>query len=726
MTLLAPLFLLGLVAMAIPLLVHRLQEQHAPVKDFPSSRFLEETRKNTSRRRKLRYRWLLAARIALLCLLSALFAEPILQLARKFLGDNSAHHVVMIDDSFSMRHGDRWQDALNVASELLDQFSGSADVSFLLASGRSLQPGVGADSAAEGAAVAQDGNDPETDSSASVSSLQGQLQHLETLEPTLSAIDYSQIMDAVDRTAERFDASEKTVFLHLISDLQRSAARVSVNRLYRETLEGVELHRIGSDSDFNVSLGASASWLNPSTARIDTEIRLSRASYEGEAATAENSESTEQSASDKTTTSTVQIQVAHGSDILAEESVELTAGETYRKAITVTGVDEIARRAVDSAATTRARVGEESGLGLSVRIAGTLADGDLLEDDNQVLLNLPDNSPLRVAVYAANPLRQQRDLAYIDAAYRQMHNVDVQVIDSRASRIPEQTDLLIALHAAGEREVTPVVAEFRKNGGAVLQVLGGSSFSNSRSQSGSVDDRVTRVDLSHPLGLGAGRGRSEWLDVSFSRVVWLENDLAEIVGLLDGSRQGRSQTTTGSDTINDSEAGGSENTLSTAFDTTWLDGRFRVLLATQSGVPVLLQAFSKAGAAANSEQALSATDQSPGGDSAAATSQPLTAGWLVLAVPLDGISSNLPVSPVFVPFLHQLTNYLLQQGRYPAALSAGDSLTLAANTQLLSPEGESVFDFAANSRRRIHLFDEPGTYTPVSYTHLTLPTICSV
>ena len=96
MTLLAPLFLLGLLAAAIPLLVHRMQEQHAPVKDFPSSRFLEETRKNTSRRRKLRYRWLLVARIALLCLLSALFAEPILQLAKKFLGDNTAHHLSLI------------------------------------------------------------------------------------------------------------------------------------------------------------------------------------------------------------------------------------------------------------------------------------------------------------------------------------------------------------------------------------------------------------------------------------------------------------------------------------------------------------------------------------------------------------------------------------------------------------------------------------------------------
>ena len=686
MTLLAPLFLLGLLAAAIPLLVHRMQEQHAPVKDFPSSRFLEETRKNTSRRRKLRYRWLLAARIALLCLLSALFAEPILQLAKKFLGDNTAHHVIVIDDSFSMRHGDRWQDALGIAGELVDEYSGSADVSFLLASDRALQPG----DAGGAGSLEQTDEQNETDSPGSGPSpereLKDQLQHIETLEPTLSSFDYSQIMDAVDRVAERFVASEKDVHLHLISDLQRSAARVPVNRLYRETLEAFEMHRVGSDDDANVSLGARASWLNPSTARIDTEVRLSRALSDAQA-----------SVDSDQTTSTVQIQIAHGSDILAEESIELIAGETYRKSISVSGVDEIARRTGSGSASTR--VGEETGLSLTVSVVGALADDDLLADDNQVLLNLPDNSPLQVAVYAADPLRQQRDLAYIDAAYRQMHNVEVQVIDSRSSRIPEQTDLLIALHRSGETEVTPAVEEFRRNGGALLQVLGGSIFSSNAS-SGSGDERITRVDQSHPLGLAAGRG--DWLDVSFSQAVWRGNDLMEAVGILDGNATASNSGNLQSDDNGDA-AGENQIRATAVFNTDWLDGRFRVLLATQSGVPVLIEAFSKAAgsAASNSQQS----------GSADGNSQALTAGWLVLTVPLDGVSSNLPVNPVFVPFLHQVTDYLLQQGRYPAALSAGDSLMLAANTQLLSPQGESVFDFAANSRRRSHLFDQPGTYT---------------
>jgi len=699
MSLLAPLFLLGLLAAAIPLLVHRLQEQHAPVKDFPSSRFLEETRKNTSRRRKLRYRWLLAARIALLALLSALFAEPILNLAKKFLGDNGEQHIVMLDDSFSMRHGDRWQDALEIASDLVDEHSGSADISFLLASGRALQPGAIADATDT---LADGENDTGAQVVSSESSLESELEFLQTLEPTITAIDYSQIMDAVDRVAERFLASEKPVFVHLISDLQRSAARVSVNRLYRETIEGFELHRVGADSDSNVSLGASASWINPSTARVDTEIRWSRAIAKVVAAGSDGSNNTQQvgeSAADAAPTSTVQVQVVHGNDILAEESIELVAGETRRKAITVSGVDDIARRAAGS------RAGDDGGLPLSVNIVGSLVDSDLLLDDNQVQLKLPDNSPLRVAVYAADPLRQQRDLAYIDAAYRQMHNVEVQVIDSRAGQIPEQTDLLIALHAAGERDVTAAVEEFRRNGGAVLQVLGGSFFSaNDTSQFGqsaSIDDQVTRVDLSHPLGLGAGGGRADWLDVSVSRVVWRESDLADAMQLLDGSKAGSSQSaSTGGDENNT----GAENQSSQVFDTSWLDGRFRVLLATQSGVPLLMQAFSKAGSA-NSESSASIDNNGTG------NSQPLTSGWLVLAVPLDGITSNLPVSPVFVPFLHQLTEYLLQQGRYPAVLSAGNSLMLAANTQLLSPQGESVFDFASNSRRRSYLFDEPGTYT---------------
>jgi len=212
------------------------------------------------------------------------------------------------------------------------------------------------------------------------------------------------------------------------------------------------------------------------------------------------------------------------------------------------------------------------------------------------------------------------------------------------------------------------------------------------------------------LGLGLGAGRGDWLDVSFSRSVWQERDLQDAVAILDGGSSDSSQTVTVSTTSGeDAESldAETENRLAPLFNTDWLDGRFRVLLATQSGVPVLIQAYSKATGAGATNLPLSGSSA----DVATNNSQPLTSGWLVLAAPLDGVSSNLPVSPVFVPFLHQVTDYLLQQGRYPASVSAGDSLMLAANTQLLSPAGESVFDFAANSRRRSHLFDQPGTYT---------------
>jgi len=84
---------------------------------------------------------------------------------------------------------------------------------------------------------------------------------------------------------------------------------------------------------------------------------------------------------------------------------------------------------------------------------------------------------------------------------------------------------------------------------------------------------------------------------------------------------------------------------------------------------------------------------------------------LVLTTPLDGLSTNLPVNPVFVPFMQSVTDYMLNNRRYPSRLSSGSVLVLDGNTQLLTPDEEPVFDIASTTSRQAHVLAESGTYT---------------
>ena len=74
MSLLFPLYLLGLLGLALPWILHRFSDQTPPEQLFPSKQFLESTTPPVSRKRTLRYRALLALRILSLLLLCILFA----------------------------------------------------------------------------------------------------------------------------------------------------------------------------------------------------------------------------------------------------------------------------------------------------------------------------------------------------------------------------------------------------------------------------------------------------------------------------------------------------------------------------------------------------------------------------------------------------------------------------------------------------------------------------
>jgi hypothetical protein len=115
MAFLYPAFLIGAVAVALPIVLHLLRRDDAPEVPFTAVRLLRRAPVERSRRRRLRDLLLLAARVAALVLLAAAFARPYLQAS----GD-TATLVVAIDRSFSMSAPGRFERALEGARTAID------------------------------------------------------------------------------------------------------------------------------------------------------------------------------------------------------------------------------------------------------------------------------------------------------------------------------------------------------------------------------------------------------------------------------------------------------------------------------------------------------------------------------------------------------------------------------------------------------------------------------
>lgn len=117
MTFLYPAFLLGALAIAIPLLLHLLRRDVAPQVPFSAVRLLQRTPLEQSRPRRLRDLLLLAARIAAVVLLAAAFARPYLPQAAAA----APLHIVALDRSLSMGAPARFGRALELARAAIDE-----------------------------------------------------------------------------------------------------------------------------------------------------------------------------------------------------------------------------------------------------------------------------------------------------------------------------------------------------------------------------------------------------------------------------------------------------------------------------------------------------------------------------------------------------------------------------------------------------------------------------
>lgn len=119
MAFLAPLFFVGAVALAIPVLVHLAEKQRSNVVEFPSLMFLHKIPFRSVQKRRVRHWILLLMRALALLLLIAAFTRPFFEdgvvAGGSIIGPREV--VILVDRSYSMGFGTRWDRARTAASE---------------------------------------------------------------------------------------------------------------------------------------------------------------------------------------------------------------------------------------------------------------------------------------------------------------------------------------------------------------------------------------------------------------------------------------------------------------------------------------------------------------------------------------------------------------------------------------------------------------------------------
>ena len=226
---LAPLFLFGLLAIGVPIWLHRVARANPTQHPFGSLMFVEASETQRTAKRTLRYWLLLSLRILLLIALVLAFAGPLLtERVLPAANANARLHAIVLDKSLSMQHGERWQRALDEAEAVLKDLRSSDRVMLATAEGRRVS-------------VVQ---------SSTPASAAGTVRGaLRALKPGIERLDYGLAMSTADNW---LGSPRPPVVLHLISDLQQSAAPLRFADLEPPTATQLVLHDIGNAAAENV------------------------------------------------------------------------------------------------------------------------------------------------------------------------------------------------------------------------------------------------------------------------------------------------------------------------------------------------------------------------------------------------------------------------------------------------------------------------------------------
>ncbi|KAB2828044.1 MAG: VWA domain-containing protein, partial [Candidatus Dadabacteria bacterium] len=119
-SLLNPMFLIGLAAVALPVIAHLISRKSGVTKKFPAVRFLIASQGDASARSRLKDLLLLLLRAAVIVLLVLAFAKPALFSYAPAGASDPKSVAIVVDNSFSMGYENNFGLAKEKAAELID------------------------------------------------------------------------------------------------------------------------------------------------------------------------------------------------------------------------------------------------------------------------------------------------------------------------------------------------------------------------------------------------------------------------------------------------------------------------------------------------------------------------------------------------------------------------------------------------------------------------------
>jgi hypothetical protein len=266
MSFLTPLYILGVLAVAAPIVFHLIRLSPRGEVPFSSLMFLSPTPPRLTRRSRLDHLLLLLLRATALCLLALAFARPFLrEAARLDFGDDQRRRVaVVVDTSASMRRGDLWAKAKALALETIAS-ARPGDQLAVFSFDASTRPLLGFEESAT--------LDPARRQAVARA-------RLGTLAPSWRATHLGQaLIDAVGAIEDAADSSEKAGRMArrvvLISDLQQGSRLDALGDF--EWPSDVELDlKTVSDNGSNAGLQrlADAAEVDPSQAKASPKLRV--------------------------------------------------------------------------------------------------------------------------------------------------------------------------------------------------------------------------------------------------------------------------------------------------------------------------------------------------------------------------------------------------------------------------------------------------------------------
>jgi hypothetical protein len=217
----------GLLAIGLPLWLHRLSAENPNRQRFSSLMLLEAGEPRRVLAKTLQYLLLLALRIAVLAFLVFAFVQPTLWRPAQEASSGSARmHIIVLDTSASMAAGDRWDRALDAADDVIDTLE-REDRAELVAAGR----------------VVEIVTAPTLDRAAL-------RQSLATVEPGVFPLDFGQLMRALDGIVR---GSELPVVLHLVTDAQLTGLPTRFGELAPQEAVELVVHDVAG-SEGNVAI----------------------------------------------------------------------------------------------------------------------------------------------------------------------------------------------------------------------------------------------------------------------------------------------------------------------------------------------------------------------------------------------------------------------------------------------------------------------------------------